>query len=188
MESVETNATALPSFDASLLVSHSPQAEFAPGEKLRRKGQFYPDMYVLTEGEVEVALELPHAATLPNLTRRSDPIGEIGFLTGVRAVVVDDQAWRELERHHPTKAVQLYRNLAEVTDGRQSHDTPFLSEDAGGSRATAPIVVIRRSKSSAKKWSSALRCLRRWRAAIHYRLSAKNDFSRAAASSAAMPS
>lgn len=153
---VELRATPSPSIDPSLLLGFCPEVEIAPGEVLRRKGQFYPDMYLLTDGEVEVALE-PGGSQSPAIrAQRGDPIGEIGFLTGVRAtatvtartptraIIVTDEKWREFERLHPAEAVELYRTLAEVAEGRKSYNLQFVTEKGSGTReATTEIIVCR---------------------------------------------
>jgi hypothetical protein len=111
-------------------------------------------MYLLTDGEVEVSIERKLAPSLRIAARRGAPIGEIGFLTGVpatatvtartdaRALYIDNGAWRELERLQPDLAIELYRRLAEVADGRQSHNLLFLADEAlAEGTATAEIVL-----------------------------------------------
>lgn len=146
-----------PSIDPSLLLAYCPETSFAPGDILRRKGQFYLDMFLLTDGEVEVALE-PEVRGAPLIRARcGDPIGEIGFLTGVRATAtvtakspakalnITDASWRELERQHPEKAVELYRTLAGVAEGRKSYNLQFSVEDAGAKRDCETDVVLCRT-------------------------------------------
>ncbi len=154
----ELRTTPTPSIDPSLLLSFCPETSFAPGEVLRRKGQYYVDMYLLTEGEVEVALE-PGSSTSPLIrARRGDPIGEIGFLTGVRAtatvtartptraLAITDISWQNLEREHPGQAVELYRALAEVAEGRTSYNLQFTTENATAKRDAELDVVLCRSE------------------------------------------
>lgn len=128
------------------------EVSFAPGDVLRRKGLHYNSMYLLTEGEVEIALE--KKGTDPTLlTRhRGSPIGEISYLTGrpatahvkarmpTKALVIDDVVWARLERDHPTIAADLYRQLAEVADGRQSFNLLFHA-DASGAPPEASVEV-----------------------------------------------
>src|SRR5271154_3654495 len=70
--------------DLTLLRAYCRQAHFEPGELLRRKGQHYTDMYLITTGRVSVDLEVGSAARLSVLGEGS-PIGEIGFLRGCPA-------------------------------------------------------------------------------------------------------
>ena len=127
-------------------------------------------MYLLTDGEVEVSIERKLAPSLRIAARRGAPIGEIGFLTGApatatvtartdaRALYIDNGAWRELERLRPDLAIELYRRLAEVADGRQSHNLLFLTDQGlPEGAATAEIVLcempsfcMRHSRSAIK--------------------------------------
>lgn len=155
MDDLRTAPT--PSIDPDLLRAYCPEKLFAAGDELRRKGLFYADMYLLTDGEVEVALD-PETKSAPLIrARRGDPIGEIGFLTGVRAtasvtartpsraLVISDASWRELERQHPDEAVALYRTLAEVAEGRKSYNLQFTSDDADKERDASTEVVVCRT-------------------------------------------
>lgn len=124
-------------FDPLLLKDLCREVEFAVGAKLRTKGLLYADMYLLTEGEVDVALDTK--ASTPSTIRvpAGSPIGEISFLTGmpatatvtaatpVRALFINNRAWRELERKHPQTSVDLSRKLAEVAEGRLSQNLLF---------------------------------------------------------------
>ena len=114
---------------------------FAPGDVLRRKGQYYNNMYLLTGGEVEIALERKGKEPGLLTARRGSPIGEISFLTGrtatahvtarlpTKALVIDDAVWAHLERDHPDTATGLYRQLADVADGRQSFNLLFFADE-----------------------------------------------------------
>ncbi|MET1045445.1 MAG: cyclic nucleotide-binding domain-containing protein, partial [Hyphomicrobium sp.] len=75
---------------------------FGTGDSLLRKGQHYNNMYLLTDGEVEITLEKKGKASTTLTRQRGAPIGEISFLTGrpatanvsarttTRALVIDD--------------------------------------------------------------------------------------------------
>jgi len=56
--------------------------------------------------------------------------------TASRALYIDDPTWREIERREPSLAVELYRKLAEVADGRQSYNLRFL---ASGEAVQPPL-------------------------------------------------
>jgi CRP-like cAMP-binding protein len=129
------------------------EASFAAGEVLRRKGLHYNNMYLLTEGEVEIAIEKKGKDPTLLTRQRGSPIGEIGFLTGrpatahvktltpTKALVIDDDVWATLEREQPAVAADLYRQLAEVADGRQSFNLLFHADDTG--KTTEANVEVR---------------------------------------------
>lgn len=128
------------------------EVSFAPGDVLRRKGLHYKSMYLLTEGEVEIALEKKGNDPTILTRQRGSPIGEISYLTGrpatanvkartpTKALVINDDVWAMLERDHPTLAAGLYRQLAEVADGRQSFNLLFHA-DASGKPQEASVEV-----------------------------------------------
>jgi len=128
---------------------------FGPGDSLRRKGQHYNNMYLLTDGEVEITLEKKGKASTSLTRQRGAPIGEISFLTGrpatanvtarttTRALVIDDAVVARIERERPKFAADLYRQLAEVAEGRQSFNLVFFGGDSVSSKATYPPVEIR---------------------------------------------
>src|SRR5262245_27387364 len=88
--------------DLQLLQSICTQVRFEPGDVLRQKGQHYRDMYVITDGCVDVD---PGPA--------GSPIGEIAFLRGspatatvtartaTAALVIGDPTLARLEREQP---------------------------------------------------------------------------------------
>lgn len=132
------------------------EAAFAPGAVLRTKGLLSIDMYLLTDGEVEVSVERNGQPGAIATAQRGAPIGEIGFLTGVpatatvtaktesRALYIDDPTWREIERSEPALAVELYRTLAEVAEGRQSYNLRFLAAgEAPQPDITSKVVLCR---------------------------------------------
>jgi predicted GNAT family N-acyltransferase len=125
---------------------------FASGDVLRRKGLHYNNMYLLTDGEVEITLEKKGTDPTVLTRQRGSPIGEISYLTGrpatahvkastsAKALVIDDGVWAMLERDHSELAATLYRQLAEVSDGRQSFNLLFHA-DASGAPPEAGIEV-----------------------------------------------
>lgn len=149
--------SALPShseafIDPEAIAELCKEVSFAPGDNLRRKGLHYKSMYLLTDGEVEIALDGKGKNTTLLTRQRGSPIGEISFLTGrpatadvnarspTKALVIDDDVWARLERDHPTLAADLYRQLAEVADGRQSFNLLF-HDDGTGKSSEASIEV-----------------------------------------------
>ncbi len=119
------------------------EVSFEPGDVLRRKGLHYNNMYLLTDGEVEISLEKKGKDPTILTRQRGSPIGEISYLTGrpatahvkartrVEALLIDDDVWAMLEKDHPDLAAGLYRQLAEVADGRQSFNLLFHADDSG---------------------------------------------------------
>src|SRR5215471_7073702 len=96
------------------------RVRFEPGDVLRRKGQYYRDMYLLTEGCVEVDLESGNgAATKLSVSDIGSPVGEIGFIRGcpatatvtaraaTSALMIDDPTLACLEHQHPDLAAWL---------------------------------------------------------------------------------
>jgi predicted GNAT family N-acyltransferase len=110
-------------------------------------------MYLLTDGEVEIALEKKGKDATILTRRRGSPIGEISFLTGctatahvtartpTKALAIDDDVWALLERDHPAIAADLYRQLATVADGRQSFNVLFFADETG--RPAGPTIEVR---------------------------------------------
>jgi predicted GNAT family N-acyltransferase len=129
------------------------EVTFAPGEVLRRKGQHYNNMYLIIDGAVEVTLDNKGASTNLSLHRGS-PIGEISFLTGrtatadvkartvTRALVIDDAVVAKIERERPEFAADLYRQLAEVAEGRQSFNMIFFKEDSASKAAQSHVEIL----------------------------------------------
>lgn len=125
--------------DASSLQPFCRPVRFAAGEVLRRQGQHYPDMFVLTDGAVAVDRTLRGNTTRVTRSGSGCPIGEIGFLRGcaatatvtartaVDALVIDDQTLARLEREQPAVTAGLLRRLAEIAEDRTSENLTFVS-------------------------------------------------------------
>lgn len=116
------------------LAHHCPVRTFAAGEVLRKKGQHYTSMYLVTRGEVSVDLGIGEAPLTPTVGAHGLPIGEIGFLRGlpatatvtaatdVTALEITDDTLSDLERTAPDLAVSLLQFLATTADERTSHN------------------------------------------------------------------
>ena len=83
--SAERDPSHAPFMDPEPLKAYCREVSFPAGAALRTKGLLSVDMYLLTDGEVEVSIERKLAPSLRLAVRRGAPIGEIGFLTGVPA-------------------------------------------------------------------------------------------------------
>ena len=155
--SIEPSATRHACLAPEPLSAFCREVIFAPGEVLRTKGQLSVDMYLLTEGEVDISLEGTGATSTAIVAGRGSPIGEIGFLTGIpatanvkartqlRALYIDNVVWRKLEQESPDLAVEFYRQLADIAEGRQSHNLLFLkSQEKAPPEGTIEIILCQR--------------------------------------------
>jgi CRP-like cAMP-binding protein len=149
---VETGAS---DFDPELLQAYCRRVQFAPGDVLRQKGQFYRDMYLVTGGEVEVDLGTGHGSK-PTITLTAGPIGEIGFLSGraatatvtvrqpAMALVLDDPSLDRIERERPPLAARLLHYLAETQQERTSFNLTVTSfEGVAADESTIDVFLCR---------------------------------------------
>lgn len=114
--------------------------EFAPGDLLRKKGEHYRNMYLITDGEAAVELEPDNPSLTPIIRGPGQPIGEIGFLRGtpanafvtardgVHVLVIDDAILERIEDEKPELVVQLLQKLAEIADDRTSYSLTLADE------------------------------------------------------------
>ena len=110
---------------------------FDAGDVLRRKGQHYRDMYLISSGRVEVDREASADVAKPVVSRPGSPIGEIAFLRGCAAtatvtatapgtvLAIDDATLARLEQSAPDLAAGLLRRLAEIAEERTSENLVF---------------------------------------------------------------
>lgn len=117
---------------------------FAPGDTLRRSGQHYTSMHLITNGQVEVDLGFGDAPLTPEIGAMGLPIGEIGFLRGLPATAtvtavspvetyeLTDATLSKLESAAPDVAVALLHYLATTADERTSQNIALaeISPDA----------------------------------------------------------
>jgi CRP-like cAMP-binding protein len=125
--------------DAHSLRPFCRSVRFAAGDVLRRQGQHYPDMYVMTDGAVDVDRATRGITTRVTRSGNGCPIGEIGFLRGcaatatvtartaIDALIIDDAILSRLEREQPALTAQLLRRLAEIAEDRTSDNLTFVS-------------------------------------------------------------
>jgi CRP-like cAMP-binding protein len=117
---------------APLLEPFCTKAKFGAGDVIRRKGNFYKDMYLIVEGLVDVHLEANGAHTIEQ--GPGSPIGEIGYLRGCRAtatvvartpasaVVIDDGTLRKIQESDRKLAVDFCRFLATTSEERVGYN------------------------------------------------------------------
>lgn len=129
---------------------------FNAGDVLRRKGQHYRDMYLISSGCVEVDREASAGAAKPIVSRPGSPIGEIAFLRGCAAtatvtataagtaLVIDDAMLAQLEESEPDLAAGLLRRLAEIAEERTSENLIFTPK--ASARPQAIDVYLCRNK------------------------------------------
>ncbi len=111
---------------------------FGPGDILRHKGAFAPDMLLLQSGKVDVILsemEDVHLTTGPGTI-----VGEIGFLTGkgasatlravtdVTALSLDSMALGRIQHGNPAVAADVLRHLAGLMQFRAQQNEALLAE------------------------------------------------------------
>src|SRR5258708_17280825 len=118
MANVDQAATSISSY-SHRLASFCRKASFGPGDVIRRKGQHYNDMCLITEGCVDVFLEPDGAPSSAIELGPGSPIGETGFLPGCRAtgtvvartaasaIIVDDGRRRQLQERDQKQAVAV---------------------------------------------------------------------------------
>jgi CRP-like cAMP-binding protein len=152
---VDEQSQSEPPIDPDALRDLCRETSFAAGDTLRLKGQHYTNMYLLTDGEVEITLAKKGKAPTVLTRQRGAPIGEISFLTGrpatalvtartpTTALVIDDAVIATIERERPAFAADLYRQLADVAEGRQSFNLLFFADEAAASAKPAPAVEVR---------------------------------------------
>jgi CRP-like cAMP-binding protein len=145
--------------NSKLLQSICRPAHFAAGDVLRRKGQYYRDMYLITAGCVEVDLQDGNGVA-PRLlvSDVGSPIGEIGFIRGSSAratvtaraatstLVIDDPTLARLEQEQPALAARLLRHLAETAEERTSYNLTWSTTSMAGARSQAIEVYLCRNK------------------------------------------
>jgi CRP-like cAMP-binding protein len=131
MQNISAQAAA-PPIDLSLLRAHCQPIRFEAGQLLRKKGQHYREMYLITDGCVAFDPETGEAGRL--ISERGCPIGEISFLRGCSAtatvtaktatdaVVIDDDALGRIDREQPAIAADLLRHLADTAEERLSYN------------------------------------------------------------------
>jgi predicted GNAT family N-acyltransferase len=126
------------SVDLTLLRAICKDARFKPGDVVRRKGQHYRDMFLLTEGCVEVDRGLGVPTHL--VSGFGSPIGEISYLQGcpatatvsartaARALVIDDATLARLEQEEPALTADLMRRFADTAEERLGGDLSWDSK------------------------------------------------------------
>jgi CRP-like cAMP-binding protein len=107
------------------------KASFQPGDIVRRQDHYYKELYLVTEGSLEV-LSGPPAREIRTSLGPGSAVGEIGLLQGSRAtatvvartaasaLVLDYETMWKIHEGDQSKAVRFCRYFAKVS---QSHDS-----------------------------------------------------------------
>lgn len=147
--------------NSELLQSVCRKIRFEAGDVLRRKGQHYQDMYVVTDGCIEVDRENGHGAPKVVVSHPGFPIGaigEIGFLRGCPAIatviaraptaalVIDDSTLARLEHEQPALTAHLLRHLAKIAEERTSYNLTWSSTPTTYTRPRTIEVYLCRNK------------------------------------------
>lgn len=132
---------------------------FAPGDVLRKKGQHYRNLYLITRGECSVELKPGKDRSKTLTCGRGQPIGEIGFLRGtpasadvtardtVHALVIDDETLEQLEARHPDLVVRLLQKLGAIAEDRTSYDLTLPdSKNFDDKQTNVEVLLCRNSE------------------------------------------
>ena len=109
---------------------------FDPGEIVRRQDQYYKELYLVTEGSLDVLSPAPAQGVRTSLGPGS-MIGEIGLLQGSRAtatavartaasvLVIDYETLWKIHEGDRSTAVGFFRYLAKVSQPSDSNPIPI---------------------------------------------------------------
>ena len=98
---------------------------FSPGDVIRQSGRYYKDMYLITEGHVDVCLSGQTIELGPGV-----PIGEIAFIweccaigtviarTAVNAIVIDDHTLQKMRQCHRDWVTDFCKSLTTIAEQR----------------------------------------------------------------------
>lgn len=157
---------------SGLMQTYCRHSHFEPGNLLRKKGQHYREMYLITDGSVEVDFE--NGAATMVVSAPGSPIGEIGFLRGcaatatvtartaIQALVIDDQTLARLESEEHILAAALLRHLAQTAEERTSFNltfNPSLNTSRGGNSIDVYLCRNHDMLESAKRLRYEVYCL-----------------------------
>lgn len=127
---------------------------FAAGERLRVQGLLSIDMYLIDKGEVEICINGSNGTRSCSVAGPGSPIGEIGFISGVpatatvtaksdvSALYIDKPTWRTIEHRLPQIAVEFYRKLSEIGEGRLSNNVLFTGDRTSLDGTMVPEIVL----------------------------------------------
>jgi CRP-like cAMP-binding protein len=141
-----------------LLQATCRQVRFEPGDVLRHKGQHYRDMFVITDGCVDVEREPSRGVADLTVAGAGSPIGEISFLQGspatatvvaqaaTDALVIDDPTLAGLASGHPALTAGWLQHLARTAEDRRTANLTWAAAMKGHFRPPAVEVYLCRGK------------------------------------------
>jgi N-acyl-L-homoserine lactone synthetase len=156
-----------------LLQATCREVRFEPGDVLRHKGQHYKDMYVITDGCVDVERAPSRATAALHVAGAGSPIGEISFLQGspatatvvaqtaTGALVIDDLTLAGLASGHPALTALWLRHLAQTAEDRTTANLAWAAATKGHVKPPAVEVYLCRGKDmleSAKRLRYEVYC------------------------------
>ena len=135
-----------------LLYALCRELSFKPGDVVRRRDQYYKELYLVTEGCLDAVSELPIPEKRTSMESGS-MIGEIGLLQGSRAtativartaasvLVIDyDTIWKIHEGDRST-AIQFFRYLAKVSQPNDSQANFISLLPSSGKAADVDVLI-----------------------------------------------
>lgn len=152
-----------PLISANALAAHCKNLQFAPGDTLRREGQYYKNMYLIADGMVSVQLATDRRGKNVEDVGAGTPIGEIGFLKGcpatatvtaktpVTVLVINDDTLRALELKDRSLAVRLSYFLAEISEVRLAMNSMVFGDGISLSRGSGIEMVLCRDEEMLNK-------------------------------------
>ena len=144
---------------------------FDPGEIVRRQDQYYKELYLVTEGSLDVLSPSPAQEVRTSLGPGS-MIGEIGLLQGSRAtatavartaasaLVIDYETLWKIHEGDRSTAVGFFRYLAKVsqpTDSKSNPHPDLMSRLPGSSKVSDVDVFICRNDDAMLQEAMRLR-------------------------------
>ena len=144
---------------------------FDPGQVVRRQDQYYKELYLVTEGSLDVLSPTPAQEVRTSLGPGS-MIGEIGLLQGSRAtatavartaasvLVIDYETLWKIHEGDRSTAVGFFRYLAKVSQPKDSKSNPhpdLMSGLPGSSKVSDVDVFICRNDDAMLQEAMRLR-------------------------------
>lgn len=160
-----------PPLDLESLRAYCEAVSFRSREVLRRKGQHYRHMYLITHGEVEVDRYDPGGSVVS--VGAGYPVGEISFLRGcpatatvttktdTEALILDDSTLARLDSQQPGLTARFLQVLAEIAEDRMNDNLVMASPSSVYGKASGTEVLLCRGKTmeeSAKRLRYEVYC------------------------------
>ena len=145
-----------PILDAELLQPFCKRTRFESGDPLRQKGQHYRDMFLVTDGLVEVDLQSGSGVGKLVVSGAGTPIGEIGFLRGCQRHRDGHREDRGQRPGHRRRCPRAPRTRA--ADTRLAAPASPRRDGRGADQLQSHAHLDRRHLLSARKRSTCSYC------------------------------